>query len=65
MHPENRNAEFIANSSADIAFLLAELSQAWEQGFRACNGEWEQTADIVTPDEDRFVAKNPYRSERP
>lgn len=37
------------------------LAGAWEQGFRACNMEWEQTAILVTPDEDRFVATNPYR----
>lgn len=42
------------------AYMLAE---AWEQGFKACDGEWEQTADLVTPDEDRFVARNPYRSQ--
>ena len=38
------------------------LSNAWERGYRDCGLEWEQTADLATPDEDRFVATNPYEA---
>jgi hypothetical protein len=36
------------------------LAEAWERGYRDCNTEWEQCWDLVTPDEDRFEAINPY-----
>ena len=42
--------------------LKALMAQAFDEGKRACDMEWQQTADIVTADEYRFVAENPYRS---
>lgn len=38
-----------------------KLATAWDRGYEASNDEWKQTFDITTPDEDRFVAENPYR----
>ena len=37
---------------------------AWDEGSRAKDREWAETYDIVTPDEDRFLAINPYRVTR-
>ena len=37
-------------------------ANGWDEGKRAADLEWQQSYDLVTPDEDRFVAANPYRS---
>jgi len=34
---------------------------AWEQGRAAERCDWEFTADLTTPDEDRQPRRNPYR----
>lgn len=44
----------------EIEQLTKGLAQAWDQGYRDSNREWDQCWDLVTPDEERFVAKNPY-----
>jgi hypothetical protein len=38
-------------------------AHAWEQGRRAERRDWEFTADLATPDEDRQPWLNPYRYE--
>lgn len=44
----------------DVGFTNPELAKAWADGYKACNMEWEQCWDLVTPDEDRFSAVNPF-----
>lgn len=39
------------------------LAQAFDEGKRAADLEWQQSYDLVTPDEHRFIATNPYRSQ--
>lgn len=42
--------------------VLREVcAKAWDEGCRAKDREWSETFDIVTADEDRYVATNPYR----
>lgn len=44
---------------------LYELpAKAWDEGRRAERRDWEFTADLSTPDEDRQPITNPYRAER-
>lgn len=38
--------------------------RAWDEGYRTCNQVWIETADIVTPDEDRVDPTNPYINRR-
>lgn len=38
-------------------------AQAWDQGRAAERRDWEFTADLATPDEDREPWPNPYRSQ--
>lgn len=49
-----------ANKGVLLPTINQLMAEAWTEGYRAMNREWAQTADIVTPDEDRFVATNPY-----
>lgn len=44
---------------------LYELpAKAWDEGRKAERRDWEFTADLSTPDEDRQPITNPYRAER-
>jgi hypothetical protein len=57
--------EVCNNSPVDenrIAALEAIQANAWNEGKCATDREWETIWDIVTPDEDRYVAVNPYTS---
>jgi hypothetical protein len=38
-------------------------ASAWDEGKRSADLEWQQSYDLVTEDEERFVATNPYRSQ--
>ena len=55
--------KFIAD--AVIAHLTEHdrqvAAKAWDEGYRTCDQVWVETADIVTPDEDRTDPSNPYR----
>lgn len=41
--------------------IEAAAANAWAQGRAAERRDWELTADLVTPDEDRQPLPNPYR----
>jgi hypothetical protein len=41
--------------------VQAEAARAWELGRAAERRDWEFTADLSTPDEDRLTLPNPYR----
>jgi hypothetical protein len=45
--------------------VQAEAAHAWEQGRVAERRDWELTADLATPDEDRQSWANPYREVKP
>lgn len=45
------------------AVLPELLAQAWEEGHRASERDWEMAYDLSTPDEDRLPWTNPYRQE--
>ena len=55
--------------SEDLAELMLRavlpglLAQAWEQGHRASERDWEMVYNLSTPDEDRQPWTNPYRKE--
>lgn len=40
----------------------AQAAHAWDQGRAAERRDWEFTADLVTPDDDRRPLANPYRA---
>ncbi|UAW08782.1 membrane protein [Microbacterium phage SBlackberry] len=42
---------------------LKAQARAWNQGFRTADKIWEETYDLVTPDEDRTSDENPYATE--
>jgi hypothetical protein len=44
------------------AVIEAQAAHAWDQGRAAERRDWELTADLVTPDEDRRPMENPYRA---
>ena len=44
-------------------WLRSIKAEAWEEGSRTCDRTWIETADLVTPDEDRIDPRNPYRAE--
>lgn len=54
-------AEHVAEELGKAGYGLME--PAWDRGYQDSNEEWNQCWDLVTPDEDRFVARNPYRPE--
>ena len=39
------------------------LAQAWDEGHRASDRDWEMVYNLSTPDEDRQPWTNPYRQE--
>lgn len=39
------------------------VADVWDEGYRTCDQVWVETADLVTPDEDRTSNRNPYRQE--
>ena len=39
------------------------LAQAWDEGHRASERDWEMVYNLSTPDEDRQPWTNPYRQE--
>jgi hypothetical protein len=41
--------------------VQAEAAQAWDRGRFAERRDWEFTADLAAPDEDRRPLVNPYR----
>lgn len=41
--------------------VQSEAARAWDAGRKAERGDWEFTADLVTPDENRQPLANPYR----
>lgn len=43
------------------AVVEAEAALAWERGRAAERCDWDFTADLTTPDEDRQPLPNPYR----
>ena len=45
------------------AVLPGLLAQAWDEGHRASERDWEMAYDLSTPDEDRQPWTNPYRQE--
>lgn len=45
------------------AILPGLLAQAWDEGHRASERDWEMAYDLSTPDEDRQPWTNPYRQE--
>lgn len=45
------------------AVLPDLLAQAWDEGHRASERDWEMVYDLSTPDEDRQPWTNPYRQE--
>ena len=68
---EDRGLEYVGLSLLDLREAVStvlkamdaehgSLEEAWERGYRDSNTEWNQCWDLVTPDEDRFVAVNPY-----
>lgn len=44
------------------AIVEAEAALAWDRGRAAERRDWEFTADLATPDEDRQPLPNPYRA---
>ena len=47
-----------------LAAVLPDLlAQAWDEGHRASERDWEMAYDLSTPDEDRQPWTNPYRQE--
>ena len=47
-----------------LAAVLPDLlAEAWDQGHRASERDWEMAYDLTTPDEDRQPWPNPYRQE--
>ncbi len=54
-----------ANTQRIGALMEHVAAVAWEQGRRAERRDWELTADLVTPDEDRSPTLNPYRPPAP
>ena len=44
------------------AIVQAEAANAWDRGRCAERRDWELTADLVTPDEERQPLANPYRA---
>lgn len=47
------------------AIVQAEAARAWDRGRSAERRDWEFTADLATPDEDRRPLANPYRPNPP
>lgn len=48
-----------------IAHLIdTALAEAWDQGHRASERDFEFIWDLATPDEDRQPWTNPYRQEK-
>lgn len=39
------------------------MADAWDEGHRASERDWEMAYDLSTPDEDRQPWTNPYRQE--
>lgn len=52
-----------ANTQSIGRLIEHYAAQAWEQGRRAERRDWEFTADLSTPDEQRQPWPNPYRAE--
>ena len=50
-----------ANTQSIGALIERECAKAWDQGRAAERRDWELTADLATPDEDRQPLSNPYR----
>ena len=57
-HDEEMTGEVMAVLAAVLPDLLA---QAWDEGHRASERDWEMAYDLTTPDEDRQPWPNPYR----
>jgi hypothetical protein len=49
-----------ANIQSIGKIVQAEAARAWERGRAAERRDWELTADLSTPDEDRQPLANPY-----
>jgi hypothetical protein len=47
------------------AVVQSQAAWAWDQGRVAERRDWELTADLATPDEDRQSWANPYRRAEP
>lgn len=43
------------------SYTREDMARAWDEGRAAERRDWEFTADLVTPDEDRQSWPNPYR----
>jgi hypothetical protein len=52
-----------ANVQSVGEIVQAEAAHAWDQGRSAERRDWEFTADLATPDEDRRPWQNPYRAD--
>jgi beta-glucanase (GH16 family) len=44
------------------AIVQKLLATVWKAGYKASDAEWTQCWDLVTPDEERFVAVNPFEA---
>ena len=53
-------AVLVACALQDLPDMLA---QAWDEGHRASERDWEMVYNLSTPDEDRQPWTNPYRQE--
>ena len=54
----------VARAEKVLAAVLPDLlAQAWDEGHRASERDWEMAYDLSTPDEDRQPWTNPYRQE--
>jgi hypothetical protein len=54
------------DNTQHIGVLVEHLAAAaWDRGREAERRDWEFTADLSTPDEDRQPLSNPYRAARP
>lgn len=54
---------FPADAEAIRKEFRAALAEAWDAGKRAEARMWAETADLVTPDEDREQGRNPFEEE--
>lgn len=46
----------------ELVRLSSGVAAAWDEGYKASEQEFQQVYDLFTPDEERFVAVNPYRA---
>lgn len=51
--------DLVMDREAEV--IQAAKAEAWDEGYRTCDQVWTETADIVTPDEDRTDPSNPYQ----